>query len=427
VRVAARWVPVTLVLGACLGGVLLQARVGEYAADAGPAVAALIGGHLHRFFQVQPLMGSFAVLARAPFALAAKLAGAGEKGEYRAGTLACLAAAAALGLWLVRLRGARPGALVLVPVLAIATPASIAAVHTGHPEEILGGVLCVAAVLLADRRPFWAAVVLGLAIATKQWALVAIAPTVLAAPSGRRVRLVAIAAGVAGLLTVPLVLGDFSMFSHTTQEAATSSTVTARATIWFLLARPDHLHLHLPAGLPTHFTVYTVPSWVMHSSHPLIVLVSPLLGFVAWRRRGDPLALLALVLLLRCVLDPVDNEYYHEPFLLALLAFEIVRRREVRGVPLLTVFSCAGLWLTFDRLDQHGAVPALTNAVYLAWTLAAMVPLARAQVGGPVETPSSGASLVPAHVPQRPFPAACAAAASRMSVSAYSPRTPSKK
>jgi hypothetical protein len=82
-----------------------------------------------------------------------------------------------------------------------------------------------------------------------------------------------------------------------------------------------------------------------------------------------------LLFLLRCVLDPVDNEYYHVPFLLALLAFETTRRREFRGLPPLTLFSVAGLWLTFDRLDLHGAAPALTNAVYLGWTAVVLVAL----------------------------------------------------
>jgi len=171
-----RWLPVVAMLGLCVGGLELASRVGEYESDAGPAVNALISGNLHRFLAVQPLMGGFAVLAQAPFAFAAKLAGAGELGTYRAGVLACLLAAAAVGLGLVRERGLRPEAELVVPALAVLTPASLVAVRDGHPEEILGGALCIAAMLLAGRRAVWAGVALGLAVATKQWALVAVVP-----------------------------------------------------------------------------------------------------------------------------------------------------------------------------------------------------------------------------------------------------------
>ena len=432
----ARWAPVVVLAGLSLWALELQASLSEYLGDAGPAVNALVAGHIHRFLTVQPLMGSFSVLVRAPFALAAKLGGGGELAEYRAGVLVCALAAAAVGVWLVRLRQVPPSSLLLVPVLAILTPASVQAVHDGHPEEILGGALCVAAVLLAPRRAVWAGVVLGLAIATKQWAVVAVPPVFLAAPRGRRVRLVLVAAGAAALLTLPFLTANPSTFVHRSHQASVAPASTVRATVWFLGARATRVPLHLGAGLPTSFTVYRIPSLLAQATHPLIVLLAPLLGFFVWRRRGDPLALLALLLLLRCVLDPGDNEYYHAPFLLALLAWETVRGRDLRGVPLVTLLACGGLWLTF-RMDTAGAAPAFTNGVYLLWTAGVAVALLSAcgllrrpapqPPGGPVETPSSGASWVPGQAPHSPLPAAFAASASRINVSAYSPRTDSKK
>ena len=47
------------------------------------------------------------------------------------------------------------------------------------------------------------------------------------------------------------------------------------------------------------------------------------------------LALLALLLLMRCVLDPGDHIYYHVPLVLALAAWEI----ETRGWPLLALWA----------------------------------------------------------------------------------------
>jgi hypothetical protein len=347
----------------CGVGLEAYASVGDYGHDAGPALDALAAGNLHRFLVEQPLMGLVSVVVRLPFVLVAKLAGAGELVRYRAGALPCLAATAALGIGLIRLRGLRPRTALLVPALAMVTPASLLALRWGHPEELLGGVLCVAAVLLADRRALWAGVALGLAIATKQWAILAVAPVLLAAHPGRRLRLLAAAIGVAELFTVPLFAANPSAFTHTTSEAAASAAYTNPESLWFLVSHPYHF-----VQGPASYTFYVIPSTVEHLSHPLIVLLPAILALVVWRRRCDPLALLALVLLARCVLDPVDNEYYHAPFLLALLAYETMARRRLPQIPFLTLFSAAGLWLTFSVLQGHGASPALTNAVYLAWT-----------------------------------------------------------
>ena len=61
--------------------------------------------------------------------------------------------------------------------LCALNPLTLHALEFGHPEELLGAVLCVWAVLLAQRgRAVSAGIVLGLAIANKEWALVASAP-----------------------------------------------------------------------------------------------------------------------------------------------------------------------------------------------------------------------------------------------------------
>ena len=72
------------------------------------------------------------------------------------------------------------------------------------------------------------------------------------------------------------------------------------------------------------------PGWIGSIAHPLIVAVmAPLtLLYVAlrrhrrWRPQRDALLLLALLMLLRCVLDPWDSAYYPLPFLFALVAWE---------------------------------------------------------------------------------------------------------
>ena len=361
-----RWGPTCALVLLCAGSLELQASPGDYGEDAGPAMRALITGHVGRFLEEQPLMGSFAILARAPFALVAHLAGGNDVAVYDAGVLACVLALSAFTLLLVRRSATSPNHLLLVVVLAMLTPATRAAVTAGHPEEILGAVLCVAAVLLARGRALWAGVLLGLAVSTKQWAFLAVIPVIAAAPRGRRLFAGVAAAAVGALLTLPLVAGNPAAFAHTSTEAATSPTTVGRASVWFLLAVPRRLPLHLGPGFPASVTSYHLVGWLAQLTHPLIIVLLPLLAVVLWRRGCDPLAILALLLLERCVLDPVDNEYYHAPFLLALLAYEVISRR--RAIPVLTLVSWCGLWVTFDMLDVHGAAPSLTNAVYLLWT-----------------------------------------------------------
>jgi hypothetical protein len=362
-------VPVVIV---CIVGLVLRSSTGDYTTDAGPAIAALIAGHVHRALELQPLMGSFSLLVRAPFAWLAHAAGAGEQGIYRAGVVPCLAAAAALGVGLARLGGGERGEALLIPVLAVLTPASLAAVKDGHPEELLTSALCVGAVLLAmSGRPALAGLALGLALASKQWAVLAVLPVLLAAGPGRRIRLATAAVATALVLTLPLVLGNGHAFGATTHNAATAQRVATRSTVWFLVATRDRIRLHLPPGMPSSLAVYEVPYWTARVSHPLIVLLAVPLSLAVWLRRpsryGEALALLTLLFLLRCVLDPADNEYYHAPLLISLLAWEALAGRMWRGIPIVTLAAIACVWGTFDLLEPRVA-PALTNAVYLSWT-----------------------------------------------------------
>src|SRR4051794_27523442 len=134
---------------------------GDYVDDAGPAIDALRRGDLHRFFAEQPLMGGFSLVLRAPLAALAHVLGGGEPGAYRLGSAVCVLPAGLLGLELVRTLARRGGSRVaqaVVAILCVANPVSFHALHYGHPEEILAGVLCVAAALAAGRdRPLAAA------------------------------------------------------------------------------------------------------------------------------------------------------------------------------------------------------------------------------------------------------------------------------
>ena len=193
-------------------------------------------------------------------------------------------------------------------------------------------------------------------------------PAIVAAPRAQRLRLLGIAVAVAAALTVPVLLANPTGFLEVGQQAATTPLSITRTNVWFLLADPHAVQLDLPAGFPSEFVLYRIPEWVGRVSHPLIVVAAvPFAALFVHRRPAavDALALLALAFLLRCVLDPVDNAYYHAPLVLALLAWEALSRR--RRLPLASVLTCAALWITFD-LVEPAARPAMTNLVYLSWT-----------------------------------------------------------
>ncbi len=130
---------------------------------------------------------------------------------------------------------------------------------------------------------------------------------------------------------------------------------------------------------------YRGPAILSQVSHPAIIMLAlPLSGLFAWRlqrggvQRRDALALLALLLLLRCMLDPWDSVYYLVPAVLALVAWEALARE---GLPT-GAMALVGLGhLTFVTLEPRISPDALA-ACYLAWALPATWLLARAAFSG---------------------------------------------
>jgi hypothetical protein len=367
-------------------------RAGDYPMDAERSVTALSHGRLHDALTHQPLMGPFSIVLRAPFVTLARFAGAGEPGAYKAGAAVCVAFAAALGvsLALSRLDSSFAQAAVLV-VVTVLNPASIAAVQYGHPEEVVAAALSVGAVALALRgRELAAAVALGLAIASKQWAILAVAPTLVALPGGKRLRLLCISGAIVAGATLPLLAADPTGFGNVSRGAVNGGALVTRSTWWFFAAAPDKVHLHLPAGYPSGFTLYRLPGWVGRLTHPLIVgLAVPLSALVYWRARTREAALplIAILFLLRCTLDPMDNAYYHVPLLLALLAYEVLCTS--RQLPVVTLLTAGMLWLTFD-LVEPAATPQTTSLMYLGWTAALLAYLVSRLRPGPGVRPSTG-------------------------------------
>lgn len=374
----------TAVMGAvaAAAGILLAlwpSDVADYRVDAGPSLHPLINGDYGAAFAHQPAMGWFAILFRAPVAFFARHGSALL--EYRLGNVPCVLVLVALAVWLASRTRSR-GTAVVVVALAVLGPMNWHALADGHPEELLGAALCVASVLAAGsgRSPLAAGVLLGLALATKQWAILAAGPALLVAPRGRA-QLAATAIAVAGLLTLPPVLaGSHHVLSPAT-SAALSTAAVQPASIWWPFAHS--VHVAAPGWTVDH---RVIPLWIANLTHPGIVIIGLLLPLAALRRTParvatteTALALLALLFLLRGLLDPMNVGYYQVPLLVSLVALEALYRR---GVPLLSLVSNAVMWVLVARIPW-GLEPGKVATLYLAWAL----PLA-AYLGLKVYAPS---------------------------------------
>jgi RsiW-degrading membrane proteinase PrsW (M82 family) len=337
----------------------------------GGPIRALAHGDLHGFVEGQPVMGPVSLLVRAPFAaLGLHVAHGSELTLYRFGVFPCLLAGGLLAIVLFRrMRERRRAALacLLIPVLVAFNPLTTRALKFGHPEEILAAVLCVAAVLAATRkRPLLAGLLLGAAIATKQWALMAALPVALANRE-HLWRVLAATGATAALFIVPVALGDIHRFVELNHGAGIVGGGVMPTNIWFGFGHNVPITLG-PNGSSTP------PREISHAigsiTHPLILLTAAALA-LAWWRRGrtanpeDALLLIALIMLARCLLDPLTNSYYHLPFLVSLAAWEGLRRE---GAPVLTVAASLFLGLTISLVNS-GINLEYVNRLYLLWTL----------------------------------------------------------
>ena len=357
----------------------------DYEYEALPAFSALVKGDLVAFLELAPAYGG-SLIIRSPFALLPDVWGGGEMAVYRAAAAPCLLAGAVLGVLLAHLRSVRFGwnwTAAIVLALAAANPITLRALEIGHPEELFGGVLCVLAVLAAlARRPVLAGALLGLALANKAWAVLAIAPVLLALPQGR-LRAAGVAFGLAGLIMAPILLANPP--AQVADHAHTTGTIFQPWQVWWFFGDTGEVIRGIDGNVKEGYRL--APAWLSSYPHPLIAFLVLPLGLLyarACRLRDRPaedvLLLLALLFLLRCVLDPWNIGYYHLPFLMALLAWEAVR---FRRAPALTLFAVSAIWFTLDRaLDLFS--PDLQAVLYLAWALPLVAVLARWTYGPPL-------------------------------------------
>ena len=354
----------------------------DYDTEVSGAFARLIDGDVAGFLGLLPAYGGSAVL-RAPFAGAVAALGGGELAVYRAVSIPCLAAVALLALVLVRRMGERgrsTAVRALVLGLCVANPVTLRALEIGHPEELLCAALAIGAVLAAaDRRTIAAAVLLGLAIATKAWAVLAIGPVLLALPA-RRMLALAIAGTVTAVVLAPIALAG-SPATLVTGASTTGSQIFQPWQLFWMLGDTGSVVIG-GNGLPKPDGWRVPPAWLSPLTHPLIAFLVIPLSLLWARVRGSApriegeqlLVLLALLLLLRCVLDPWNHVYYGLPFVLALLAWEALQRPE--RPPLLALAATVAIWVTFQTLPALLS-PDAQHLAFLAWSLPLVAWLAR--------------------------------------------------
>jgi hypothetical protein len=328
----------------------------DYGAEVEPAYDALRAGHVWQFLQLAPGYGGSLEL-RAPFALLPGLWGGGEVAVYQAVSIPCLIAAALLAVWLVaRMRALGHGGLARATTLGlcVCNPVTLYALQDGHAEEVLGAVLCVAAVLAAQRdHASWSGVLLGLAIANKQWALLAVGPVLVALPGHRR-RAMAIAGFVAACFYVPLWLPAYFGSGSGSGSAgafagAGGGVIFQPWQLWWFLGSHGQTVRGAFGAIKVGYR--TPPAWIQSIDHPLIVALGvPVTALAMLRRRTDAMLLLALLLAMRFAFDTWDTVYYPLPFIFALLAWESLSRRRP---PILSLTASVVVWLVFIVAPEH--------------------------------------------------------------------------
>jgi hypothetical protein len=347
--------------------------------DAGPSIESLSEGDLHGFFANQPPMGSFSLLLRTPPAVVANALGGDDLSVYRSGVFICVLAAGLLAVFLAMsmMRAGRPWTIwALLAAACLVNPLTYQAAYWGHPEEVLAAVLAVGAVIAAGRRHWLiAGLMLGAAVATKQWAFLAAIPVLIAAPAGTRVRVALTCAALAAALTLPMLAADPGRFhaaqNNVSLESSYTNTVTA-SNVWWAFASESFGEGIDIYGHKKEIAQFSLPNDVGRSLHMGVIGVALVLSLLYARRRtgreawapDDVLQLLALLFLMRCMLDPLTFSYHHTPFLVALISFEALRRR----VPVLSAYTIGALLLMNEVVVPSGE-PGLINAFYLAWTI----------------------------------------------------------
>lgn len=379
---------------------LSASTLGDYRGDGGPALAALMHGNLHAFSRAHPAMGDLSLLVRAPFAALAYLGRPTELDIYRWGVLPCVLSVAFLALWLARIARARGTGRVgqtAIVLVALVNPLVASAIELGHPEELMTASLAIGALVAAlDCRLVLSAVLLGLALACKQWAVVTILPVLLALDRGR-VRAFIGALSAAAIVTVPEVVGAPISYLQNQLFLAHGQGLAPSTYSWWWPPAPARTIHVLVEGSKVPVTGHRLPPAIARSLHALIITLDVVVAAIVARVRGLPLrrddafALMAVVMLLRCTLDTETMPYYHAALLLDLLAWDVFAGERL---PLRALAGAAVSFVLFDRLTD--VATGLSSLIYGATTIVALILFVRVLATRPSRSSRPVALRLPA-------------------------------
>ena len=167
------------------------------------------------------------------------IAGADWLPQYQWASLPCLLAVGILGLYLAgiaRRRGASGLTQLLIATLCLLNPITLEAFNSGHPEELLTAALAQLGLwpVAAEGRDRRAALLLGLAVASKQWAVIAAFPVLMALPNpATRLRTAVVAGGIAAAFVLPAVIAAPGSFADTQGNAASTGNVLLPWSVWY--------------------------------------------------------------------------------------------------------------------------------------------------------------------------------------------------
>jgi hypothetical protein len=349
---------------------------GDYFVEAWPAYFGMRNHGLDELLRLMPAYSSFVALIGAP----AAALGAGMDWTFRFDALPGLLMLAGLAISLHTRE--RADALLAI-LLTAGSPVAFLVLEAGHPEDLLAAAAATAGVVAAVRgRATASAILLTVAVLSKQTAVLALLPAALALP---RPKLRVLAFPVVAAL---LVYGGLQLLrpggAHTGLGAGSYFHPWQ---VWWPFGVPSD-----PAWAAAGHGEITSPAWLAPIPHPLIIGLALPLSLLWWWRAGrdrpreDALALFALLALERCLLDPWNLGYYHLPLVLALVAWETEKRRP----PVIALSVTVAIWLTFKTLElRTGMAPML---MYLAWALPLGAMLARQLFA----KPQQARKLVPA-------------------------------
>ncbi len=394
------WSAALLVAGLLLVDLVLSVRsMGDYAPsgatagdNAAPGLNALLHGDLAGYAARQPAIGLTSILLRLPFAALSHALGGGALVTYQLGALAALLPVGFFAAWLMAGRAIPPGARLagaLAGLLVLAGPVLRESLMSGHPEAALAGVLATGSVIAATRgHAGRAATLLGLAAGAKPWALIALPPVMMALP-GRRVRTAAIAGAIAFPLCAVAPLADPGAFARALHGEGSTNLINPFSLWW-----PLSESFHLPSGQIAPARL--LPFGLSRAQSPglVLLLALPALAMAYARARHrrtacDPLALLALLAVVRCLCDSTHLEYYYLSILIPLAAWEVVA---LGRLPWLTALGTVAIGLIPNLAEIND--PAAVWAGSVAATLVLAVYLARcAFVARPGAAPESAMTL----------------------------------